>query len=73
LTIGGKYLTVLPNAKAPNYHADASGVTLSGTPAAAPVDGTGWYFINDATDANIGNVMVTCTHTDTKGSIWTAY
>ncbi len=73
LTINGKYLTVLPSAKAPNYHPDGAGVTLSGAPAAAPTDLGGWYYINDMTNANVGNVLVSCTHTDTKGSIWTAY
>ena len=29
LTIGGKYLTVIPMAKAPNYHADGNGSVLS--------------------------------------------
>src|SRR3989338_1227249 len=37
LTIGGKYLTVIPNAKAPNYHSDAATVVLL-TDSAAPSD-----------------------------------
>ncbi len=80
LTIGGKYLTVIPPAKAPNYHADAStvvtladvadGITVTN---AAPTDGGGWYYNNQGTNANIGNSLVNCTHTDTKGTVWTGY
>jgi len=71
MTIAGKYLTVIPNAKAPNYHADTN--TTGQGALSALADGGGWYFVNAATDANIGNVLVRCTHTDTKGSVWTAY
>jgi len=81
LTIAGKYLTVIPNAKAPNYHPDGAteiasstgGGGFGGTVAAAPSDAGGWYYNNTAGNPNIGNAMVNCTHTDTKGSVWTAY
>src|SRR3990167_4801574 len=43
LTIGGKYLSQLPNAKAPNYHADGAGVVLVSA-SAAPSDGGGGYY-----------------------------
>ena len=72
LTIGGKYLTVLPPAKAPNYHADGSGVVLL-TASANPSDAGGWYYNDETTNANVGNVLVNCTHTDTKGTVWTGY
>ena len=72
LTIGGKYLTVLPTAKAPTYHADSASVILM-TAVANPNDAGGWYYTDVPTNANVGNVLVNCTHTDTKGSIWTAY
>jgi prepilin-type N-terminal cleavage/methylation domain-containing protein len=71
LTIGGKYLTVIPPAKAPNYHADGSGETLLS--AGGTLDGGGWSYNDIATNANVGNVLVKCTHTDTKGSVWTGY
>ena len=71
LTIAGKYLTTVPTAKAPNYHADQSAETQGAL--AALTDGGGWYYVNTATDPNVGNVLVRCTHTDTKGSVWTAY
>src|SRR3990167_5591104 len=62
LTLGGKYLSAVPNAKAPNYHPDGPGVVLvSG--AAAPSDAGGWYYNDIIGDANVGSVMVNCTHT----------
>ena len=69
LTIGGKYLATVPAAKAPNYHPDVSTVTNTNV----PNDLGGWAYNNVTTDANLGTVWVNCTHTDTKGSIWTAY
>ena len=72
LTIGGKYLTVIPPAKAPNYHVDGSAIVLL-TAAAAPSDAGGWYYNDETTNANVGNVLVNCTHTDTKGTVWTGY
>ena len=72
LTIGGKYLTVLPPAKAPNYHSDLSTVVLLSA-SAAPSDVGGWYYNDQTTNANVGNVLVNCTHTDTKGTVWTGY
>src|SRR5687767_4735634 len=71
LTLGGKYLTVIPTAKAPTYHPDGAGIIL--LTASAPNDAGGWHYNDQATNANIGNVLVNCTHTDTKGSIWTSY
>jgi len=71
LTIGGKYLSAVPVAKAPNYHPDTSVAALG---AASALDGTGgWWYTNVNTDANFGSVSVNCTHTDSKGSIWTVY
>ena len=69
LTLNGKYLQTVPNAKAPNYHADASGITL-GTGSG---DGAGWLYNNVIGNTNIGNAQINCTHTDSKGSVWTNY
>ena len=69
LTISGKYLTAVPNGKAPNYHADSSAVNN----AVAATDGGGWNYNNVTNDPNMGTVWVNCTHTDTKGSVWTNY
>jgi prepilin-type N-terminal cleavage/methylation domain-containing protein len=71
LTIAGKYLTAIPNAKTPNYHPDSSAVT-DGV-AVNDAAGGGWLYNNVTGDANMGTVGVNCTHTDTKGSVWTSY
>ena len=71
LTISGKYLSAIPSAKTPHYHGDTSAestglfTTIN--------DAGGWWFNNVAGDANQGNLTVNCTHTDTKGSIWSSY
>ena len=69
LTIAGKYLSVVPVSKAPNYHTDTS-TTYNQTSAN---DAGGWSYNNTTGDANIGTLWVNCTHTDTKGSVWTTY
>ena len=69
LTVAGKYLATIPVAKAPNFHADSSVVTDQTT----ANDGAGWSYNDTTTNANFGTLWVNCTHTDTKGSIWTTY
>ncbi|MBI5239733.1 MAG: hypothetical protein HY926_04615 [Elusimicrobia bacterium] len=69
LTASGKYLSTVPTAKAPNYHSDASGITYQAT----ANDGGGWSYNNTQGDPNQGTILVNCTHTDTKGTVWTVY
>ena len=69
LTINGKYLSAVPSAKAPNYHSDTSVVAYQ----TASNDAAGWSYNNTALNANQGTILVNCTHTDTKGTIWTVY
>ncbi len=71
LTVGGKYLGSVPAAKSPNYHSDTSVTTLYSVSGVNDVGG--WAYMDVATNANMSNVYVNCTHTDTKGTIWTAY
>ncbi len=72
LTVSGKYLSSIPKAKAPNYHTDTA--TASQASATLSVtDGGGWAYVNGPGDANFGTLWVNCTHTDTKGSVWTVY
>ena len=72
LTSSGKYLSILPKAKSPNYHADSLSVSQnSGTTGIN--DAGGWAYDNAPGDANFGTLWVNCTHTDTKGSGWTTY
>ena len=69
LTENGKYLTEIPPAQVPGAHQPTNAVTLGRT----PDDGGGWLYNNDALDANYGNVMVNCTHTDANGKVWASY
>ncbi len=69
LTIGGKYLNAIPKVGPLNIHPQSSGVRTGLT----PTDEGGWLYNNLAANANVGNVMINCTHTDTKGSTWIAY
>ena len=71
LTIGGKYMSQIPAAKTPNYHADTNVTTLYSL--SGLNDAGGWAYMDVASNANMSNVYVNCTHTDSKGSIWTAY
>ena len=72
LTISGKYLSSVPAAKAPNYHPDGS-VEADGLLTAVTDAGGGWWYNNQLGDANIGQVIVKCTHTDSKGTVWSSY
>ena len=69
LTVNGKYLSTVPSAKAPNYHSDTSVIANL----VNSNDGAGWSYNNTANNANQGTVLVNCTHTDTKGTVWTVY
>jgi prepilin-type N-terminal cleavage/methylation domain-containing protein len=71
LTVAGKYLSTVPVAKTPNYHADSS-VEIDSLISAETGTG-GWNYDNVTTDANFGSMIVNCSHTDSKGTIWTTY
>ena len=70
LTVNGKYLAVVPFAKAPNYHGDTTVILAN---SAAYDDTNGWLYDNVITDVNVGVVWVNCTHTDSRGTTWTTY
>jgi general secretion pathway protein G len=71
LTINGKYLSVIPPAKSPNYHPDSSAVLYAF--AGNGSDAGGWQYNNITGLANQGTVWVNCVHTDSKGTQWTSY
>jgi len=71
LTMNSKYLSAIPVAKTPSYHADSS--TEYDATGVATNDGGNWIFNNTTTDANVGQLNVNCTNTDTKGSYWSSY
>ena len=76
LTVNAKYMSgSIPVAKVPNYHADTNSES-DGTMAGFGVsvnDVGGWSYNNVSLDQNFGSLFVNCTHTDTKGTIWTSY
>ncbi|MFH2203857.1 MAG: type II secretion system protein [Elusimicrobiota bacterium] len=72
LTAGASYLDAFTAAETPNYHPKSAAVVL-GSGAAALTDAGGWGYVNDATSQWYGTIVVNCTHTDSKGSIWTDY
>ncbi|MDE2040298.1 MAG: prepilin-type N-terminal cleavage/methylation domain-containing protein [Elusimicrobia bacterium] len=69
LTIEAKYMQAIPLSKTPSYHWDSSSVVNG----AVSTDAGGWLYDNIQADAADGSVWVNCTHTDTKGSVWTSY
>ncbi len=72
LTINGKYLTQMPISNPANYHPAWNGETDIGS-GGGVTDVGGWAYDNNSNDTNYGTVWVSCQHTDTKGSVWTAY
>jgi type IV pilus assembly protein PilA len=69
LTLNGKYIQAIPVAKAPNYHGDSSTSLL----ASVNTDTGGWNYNNVSGNSAVGNVLVNCSHTDTKASVWSTY
>lgn len=69
LTVDGKYLTAIPRAQVPGAHY-ATDAVASGR---EPDDAGGWLYNNVVGDANYGNILVNCTHTDFNGKAWNSY
>jgi prepilin-type N-terminal cleavage/methylation domain-containing protein len=65
-----KYMGTPPSTKLSPYHADQIWYT---TGAYVAGDAAGWGYDNIQGDANIGQVFVNCTHTDSKGTSWSSY
>ncbi|OIO08021.1 MAG: hypothetical protein AUJ52_08960 [Elusimicrobia bacterium CG1_02_63_36] len=70
LTIDGKYLSSVPKAKTPNYHADSAAFTNASV---VGDSAEGWRYDNVSGDPNYGTLWVNCSHTDSKNSVWTTY
>ncbi len=75
LTASAKYLSAIPNANTPNYHSSTSGVTAisSNTATNFSAEAGGWAYVNNNASTDWGTLVVDCTHTDTKGNLWTTY
>ena len=76
VTISGRYLSTLPAAKTPYYHADNTQINLRLSPeclSCPPVpltgrDRGGWAYTSQE-----GIAAINCYHTDTKGTLWSFY
>ena len=67
--LGSRTISRMPQALVPNYHPAASAVKAG----AAADDSGGWLYNDTPGDERFGSVYVNCTHTDTKGSLCSAY
>lgn len=65
-----KYMATPPSTKLSPYHPDQVWTT---TGTSVPSDVAGWGYDNVQGDANVGQVWVNCTHTDSKGTVWATY
>lgn len=72
LTLNAKYLKAFPETTLIGYHSKTSAIR-EGSGAAAIDDAGGWAYNNDAGHADFGKIMVNCTHTDTKSSVWSEF
>lgn len=72
LAAGGKYISSIPPAKPSNYHSDSVAVALVAS-AEDLTDAGGWAYLADPASEDWGTVYVNCTHTDSKGSVWSTY
>lgn len=74
LTTDGKYLTTIPSARTPNFHADSAAVqNFDAMIDASQSDAGGWGYVNNPKSPDWGNVFINCTHTDTRGKSWNSY
>jgi prepilin-type N-terminal cleavage/methylation domain-containing protein len=71
LTVNGKYIALVGKALTPNYHVDSSAETDGLL--TVPTDAGGWMYNNTPSNASLGILAINCTHTDTKGTVWTTY
>lgn len=69
LTVSSKYLRAIPSVKIPGYHQASAQMTLSVT----ADDAAGWVYNATTSNSKFGTISVNCVHTDSKGSIWSAY
>lgn len=79
LTLGGKYMSAIPLAKTPSYHADSSLIEDNdnwGMGSMFVLDNGRWRYWNwtsGLNGKNQGDLFIGCFHTDSKGSVWSSY
>jgi type II secretory pathway pseudopilin PulG len=67
--LNGQYVSAIPAAKGLSHHADSNAVTFESEPS----DAGGWSYDNNPNDANFGQIVINCTHTDERGNLWASY
>lgn len=72
LTVNGKYLKEIEATKLSPHHPKSASI-INVASDSAFTDVGGYAYLNVSTDSNYGTLFVNCTHTDTKGSVWTTY
>ncbi|HNA60070.1 MAG TPA: type II secretion system protein [Elusimicrobiota bacterium] len=77
LTTGGKYLNEIPVMRSPQgYHDSSKIVNRAASPPPSVMDGSGgWFYLGFPNWYAEGpqSLVVACTHTDSKGSLWSTY
>jgi prepilin-type N-terminal cleavage/methylation domain-containing protein len=73
LTTGGKYLQGVPQANLPKTALNTGHSAKSSVVNTLDDATNGWFYNNTQGVQAWGQVVVNCTHTDIKGSRWTAY
>jgi prepilin-type N-terminal cleavage/methylation domain-containing protein len=58
------YMDEIPDASMPPNHSPDPTVNLTFS------DSGGWFYVNDNSSSTWGKVVAACTHTDTKGVVW---
>ena len=79
LASNAKYMAVLPTANVPDYHGANSlfggwhGGCSPNFSSGDDFNARGWGYCATPGDPLFGTIVVNCTHTDSKGVIWTTY
>jgi hypothetical protein len=79
LTVGGKYMFVIPNVFTCGEGGPECGLPhgtvneVVNYPSSEAHDTGKWAYVNNTAEPNFGTIIVDCTHTDTKGTVWTVY
>lgn len=80
MTVAAKYLKEVPIIEEPDYHSrtqDVSNIDDLGAAGLEGSDAGGWAYWNDQNlkdpGFSWGALWIACSHTDTKGSVWTLY
>lgn len=69
LTKDGRYLAAIPPAVVPIHHGSSAQVAAM----ARTDDAGGWTHANWPGSEREGQIWINCTHTDTRGSLWSSY